>query len=262
MGFKHGLEWRDIPTCLEDEMKEVEILLEELVRNGYNGTIGIITPFREIANNLATRLNRFAGYLEKFDIKNDVNTANGFQGGERDLIIFVLAMTDELSKGQEWYAVSDENRYIYNVAASRARACLIIVGNRQRALNSSSDVLRKLAQPLRPAKKIFQSPWEKTLYDELVKSGLNPKPQYALAGRYLDLALEEYKLDIEVDGQAYHLNKFGERKQDDVYRDLTITSVGWRVIRFWVHELKDDMGGCITQIRMMISPKSDNKPVP
>jgi superfamily I DNA and/or RNA helicase/very-short-patch-repair endonuclease len=249
MGFKRGLEWRDISTSLEDEMKEVETLLECLVRNGYDGTIGIITPFREVANNLATRLNRFTGHLEKFDINNDVNTANGFQGGERDLIIFVLALTDELSKGQEWYALADENKYIYNVAASRARACLIIVGNRQRALNYPSDVLRKLAQPLRPAKEMFQSPWEKKLYNELVKVGLNPKPQRALAGRYLDLALDEYTLDIEVDGQAYHLNKYGERKQDDVYRDLTITSCGWRVIRFWVNELKDDMDGCIAKIR-------------
>jgi very-short-patch-repair endonuclease len=249
MGFKRGLEWREISTCLEDEMKEVETLLEGLVNNGYDGTIGIITPFRDVANKLATRLNRFTGRLEKFDINNDVNTANGFQGGERDLIIFVLAMTDELSEGQDWYALDEKNKYIYNVAASRARACLIIVGNRQRALNSSSGVLRKLAQPLRPAKKLFQSPWEKKLYDELVKVGLQPKPQYALAGRYLDLAFDEKKLDIEVDGQAYHLNKFGERKQDDVYRDLTITSCGWRVMRFWVNELQEDMDGCIAKIR-------------
>lgn len=254
MGFNYGLEWRDISTSLADEIKEVEMILEDLVRNSYEGTIGIITPFREVANNMATRLNRFVGRLEGFDIKNDVNTANGFQGGERDLIIFVLALTNELSKGQEWYAESDENKYIYNVAASRARACLIIVGNRQRALNSSSEVLRKLAQPLRPARNIFQSPWEKILYDELIKNGWKPIPQYPLAGRYLDLALEECKLDIEVDGQAYHLNKYGERKQDDVYRDLTITSCGWKVIRFWVNELKDDIEECIAQIRRNMSP--------
>jgi len=249
MGFNYGLEWRDISTSLADEMKEVETILEDLVRNSYCGTIGIITPFREVANILTTRLNRFDGRLEEFDIKNDVNTATGFQGGERDLIIFVLALTDELSRGQEWFAESEENRFIYNVAASRARACLIIVGNRQRALNSSSEVLRKLAHPLRPARNIFQSPWEKILYDELIKNGWKPIPQYPLAGRYLDLALEECKLDIEVDGQAYHLNKYGERKQDDVYRDLTITSCGWKVIRFWVNELKDDMAGCISNIK-------------
>jgi len=252
MGFVYGVEWKDIVSSLEGEMKEVENILQNLANNKYDGTIGVISPFRKVANDLSTRLSRFTGRLQMFDVKNDVSTANGFQGGERDLIIFVLAITDELSKGQEWYFESEENKYIYNVAASRARACLIIVGNRQRALTSSSDVLRKLASPVRPPKQTFQSPWEKKLHDELVTTGLNPIPQYPLAGRYLDLALEEHKLDIEVDGQAWHLNKYGERKQDDFYRDLTVTSCGWRVIRFWVYELQEDMCGCIKKIKNMI----------
>lgn len=258
MGYQRGIVWYDISTCVADEIKTVENIFEDLIHNAYRGTVGVISPFREVANKLAACLTRYQGRFPSFDVNTDVNTANGFQGGERDLIIFVLAITDELTKGQEWYAISEENRYIYNVAASRARACLIVVGNREKALNSESGALRKLAQPLRPAREIFQSPWEKVLYDELVKNGYKPVAQHPLAGRYLDLALVEHAIDIEVDGQAWHLNKYGERKQDDIYRDLTITSCGWQVKRFWVHELRDDMEKCLKEIAEAVKNRNQS----
>ena len=263
MGYKHAVEWIDIVNSLAAEKEAVIKTVKELFDNDYPGTIGVITPFRNYANDL-----REALYCELCEDENYseekllVNTANAFQGGERDVIIFTLGYNDELTKGKLWYAESSENRYIYNVAVSRARACLIIVGDRQRCARSSSYVLRQLAEmprdnSERKVKKLFESPWEKKFYDALLEVGIETKPQYPVMGRRLDLAYIEdnLKIDIEIDGVHYHTDSTGNRKMDDIYRDLQVGAVGWLVMRFWVYELRDNMEECVSKIRDCIEKK-------
>jgi superfamily I DNA and/or RNA helicase len=252
MGFKRALEWRSVDDSVDEEVEEVKKLLLELQSNGYDGTVGVISPFRKLADRLKQELCSFHALL---DLEKDVNTANGFQGGERDLIIFVLGITSKLSHGEDWYAVATENRYIYNVAVSRARACLIIVGDRERAKQSTSSALKNLAKDInqRPVRKLSQSPGEEMLYKALCAAGLKPVQQYPLAGRYLDMALVDEKIDIEVDGEAYHLNMYGERKQDDIFRDLQVQSNGWCVCRFWFWEVRDNLEECIAKIQNRIN---------
>ena len=247
MGFKRAVVWRDVRESLEGELAEVKGLMADLKRNKYEGTVGVISPFRSVADRLKTDLNDFHPML---DAAQDVNTANGFQGGERDLIIFVMGLTGNTSKGERWYVEAAENQYIFNVAVSRARACLIVVGDREQALTSQSGALRKLAdiENRRPAT-LSQSPGEELLFRALCAAGFSPQQQYPLAGRYLDMALVNEKIDIEVDGAAYHLNRYGERKQDDIYRDLQVQSNGWRVCRFWYREVRDDVAGCVAKVR-------------
>jgi superfamily I DNA and/or RNA helicase/very-short-patch-repair endonuclease len=253
-GFRAGRDWLDVRDSLEGEIKKAEKILEQLEQTNFDGTIGVITPFRKLADNLRTRLNRFEGRLSGFESQY-VNTVNAFQGGERDLIIFILALNSETERGQEWYATAGENRYIYNVAASRAKACLLIVGDRERARQSSASALRKLAEPPRPRRQKSQSPVEEKLYTALLAAGFakeNLVQQYPLAGRYLDIALVAEKIDIEVDGEAFHLNTHGERKPDDVFRDIQIAAAGWRVCRLWAKEVQSDLANCIVQVREFI----------
>ena len=268
----HAISWVDVPNSQPGEVEAVIRTMKDLAANHYPGTIGIITPFRQYAEELKETLypllSRWPGKAGEDSVL--ISTANGFQGGERDLIIFVLGYNDELSKGKLWYAESQENRYIYNVAVSRARACLIIIGDRTRCRNSSVSVLNKLAQLPRPARqdsteKRFESPWEEKLYNSLLDAGIETHPQYPLAGRRLDLALiqGELKIDIEVDGVHYHTDSDGERKMDDIYRDLQVGAMGWIVQRFWVYELRDDMPSCVEAIQRLVREKtavsSENK---
>lgn len=248
MGFQRALEWRNITDSQSEEVKSVISLFNDLQINGYSGTIGIISPLRKVVEKLKQCLHPFQ--TDIFNIEKDINTANGFQGGERDLIIFVLGYTSALTIGEEWYITAPENRYIYNVAVSRARACLIVVGDRTRASKSQASALRNLAKDtsMRPAKQLSQSPGEEKLYRALCEAGLNPVQQYPLAGRYLDMALVDTKIDVEVDGEGYHLNKYGERKQDDIYRDIQVMANGWTVIRFWYREVRDDLDNCVKRV--------------
>lgn len=251
MGFKRATVWREVTDSLETEIKTVKQIITDLGQNNYKGTVGVISPFRKIADRLKQELHG----NPLLDVAQDVNTANGFQGGERDLVIFVLGLTSATTRGEDWYAVAPENNYIYNVAVSRARACLIVVGDKERAEQSASAPLRRLAGiEQRNARTLSQSPGEEKLCRALREAGYTPVQQYPLAGRYLDLALVDAKIDIEVDGAAYHLNHYGERKADDIYRDLQILSCGWRVIRFWHNEVMVDADGCVARVIGMIRP--------
>ncbi len=251
MGFQQALVWREVTDSLENEIVEVKSLFQDLQHNCYKGSIGVISPFRKVADRLKQELYNIE--LAEFNCNTDVHTANGFQGGERDLIVFVLGYTSDLKAGEDWYVIADENRYIYNVAVSRARACLVVVGDRNRVQRSSSSALRNLAKDinLRSPKRRSQSPGEEMLYRALCKAGLSPVQQYPLAGRFLDMALVDEKIDIEVDGEGFHLNRYGERKQDDIYRDLQITSMGWRVCRFWYREVRDQLDSCVEKVKTM-----------
>lgn len=261
MGYKRAVEWIDVKNSFEQEIEEVRQLISNLAKNKYSGTIGIVTPFKEHKELLQNKLFD----LSKNGLDIMINTANGFQGGERDVIIFMLGYNDHLTSGQFWYAESADNRYIYNVAVSRAKACLIIVGDKQRCAESSVSVLKKLAS-LPKNKTVmnnkhtgFESPWEEKFFQALKKAGINCEIQYPVMGRYLDLAVitDKVKIDIEVDGVRWHTNEEGNRKLDDIYRDLQIGGAGWVIKRFLVHELSDNMDKCVQEITTLLeSPTS------
>ncbi|TVR44129.1 MAG: DUF559 domain-containing protein [Planctomycetota bacterium] len=55
-------------------------------------------------------------------------------------------------------------------------------------------------------------------------------------------------LAIEIDGRAHHATGRGRRSDDDHWRDLTLTHHGWRVIRFWAHEIQENCAACLAQV--------------
>ena len=254
LGYKHAVEWIDVKNNLNAEFDSVLARIKDLIGIKYNGSVGIITPLKKHADVLQERTYEYSNKLNDFQ----VNTVNAFQGGERDLIIFALGYTNALSKGERWYIESTENRYIFNVATSRARACLLIVGDRQACLNSGVEVLHNLAlcpkeRPYTTDNNIkFESPVEEKLYHALLAAGIKTSPQFPLIGRRLDLALVNYKIDIEIDGKQWHLTPGGTRKLDDIYRDLQLQSVGWKVIRFWATDVINDIENCVKTIKESI----------
>ena len=56
-------------------------------------------------------------------------------------------------------------------------------------------------------------------------------------------------MNIEVDGEMYHRAWDGELIRRDQLRNLRLIELGWDVQRFWVYEVRDDLGGCVTRIQ-------------
>ncbi len=96
----------------------------------------------------------------------------------------------------------------------------------------------------------FEPPSEPRLHDALRSAGLDPVPQFPLAGRRLDLGIAkgEIRLDMKGDGDTYHRDPDGFRKLSDHWRDPVIRSLGWRVRRFRVYHLRDNMESCVERV--------------
>lgn len=265
-GMQPGIHWTDVAGKLEpgqtgvwcsDEIEAIRAELSRLAAGGYRGTVGVVTPFRQQMIRIKDALE--AGDTLPPDFMERVRflaaTAHGFQGDERDLILFSLCGGPDLPDGSKIFL--RENPNLFNVAVSRARAVLHVVGNRDWALACGVSFIEKLARRTLPKtgdamgamRELYQSPWEKVLADALRQAGITVVPQYPIAGRFLDLGiLSPRKIDVEVDGELFHRTAGGGRKDDDYWRDLQLQSLGWQVCRFWVYELREDLPRCVERV--------------
>jgi very-short-patch-repair endonuclease len=270
-GTKPGIYWTHVTGRLEpgptgawcaDEIEAIRRELQILAAEDYRGTVGVVTPFRQQMIRLKDALETGAELPREFmeRVRFLASTAHGFQGDERDLILFSLCAGPDLPDGPKIFL--RENPNLFNVAVSRARAVLHVFGNRDWALGCGIPFIEKLARrtlpseprPIGPQRELYQSPWEKVLAKALQEAGIDAIPQYPIAGRFLDLAtLNPRKIDIEVDGESVHRTAGGGRKDDDYWRDLQLQSLGWRVCRFWVYELRENLPGCIQKVVDLLS---------
>lgn len=255
-GFKPGLDWLDVqgrPTREDGgnvnhaEAEAVTRQISEMVRKrGFHGRIGVMSPFNAQVGLIMRKLNAALSEAERASVR--VATIDRFQGGEADVVLFSLVV----GPGPGAYGLSfyqREQRRL-NVAISRARALCVVVGDRNfiRGCRVASLVRLEAAAGRLPRRRDgFDSDWERRVDAALRRRGLNPFPQYPVGSRSLDFALdpEGAKLDLEIDGVRWHTDQDGNRKIADTLRDRELIARGWRVRRFWVHELAADLEKCI-----------------
>lgn len=263
-GQSAGIHWTDIQGSIQAAATgchapaEVDAILaylrRVLIEQDYRGTIGIVTPFREQAKRLSDRIIEALPPERVARSQLGAFTAHQFQGDARDLILLSLCLGPDMPTGSRSFLAESEN--LMNVAVSRARAVCHVFGNRNEARRSGIKYLVELSAVLdrtrEPAAKatLFESPWEERLYHALKQRGLDPIPQFPIAGRRLDLAIlrGNIKLDVEVDGDRYHRDPSGRRKSSDLWRDHQLRSLGWHVKRYWVYQLRENLDGCLDDI--------------
>lgn len=285
-GEKPGIRWIDIKgetkrpssgsAYNQEEAKAVVSELKRLISMGYTGSIGVTTPFRKQADEIKSILEKYEPSLYEELLKKHefiADTVHKFQGDERDLMIFSTVVTRTAPSSTLGFLSSTGN--LFNVAITRARAILVVVGDYSYCgrcevsyLKSFSEYCGKLnltrndrAEPtidnlgreypwVNNPKQV--SDWEKVLYSALYDAGIKTIPQYSADKYKLDLAIilkNGRKLDIEVDGELYHRHWNGEICYKDQLRNQRMFELGWDVKRFWVYQIRDDMPWCINQIK-------------
>ena len=240
---RHGNVNRAEVTRIFENLKEL------LIKQQFDGTIGIITPFRAQVLALEQSVMASKDVFEKADLR--IATVDGFQGQDRDLILFSPVVHAESPTSAITFIQRDWRRL--NVAVSRARAVCHIFGDLEFAKSGKIRSLATLAARATESRgpsggeTVFDSKWERTVYHALRERGLDPVPQYEIAGRRLDFALfsGSVQLDLEIDGRRWHQDIDGNRKADDIWRDQQIKALGWRVRRFWVDELSRNLEECL-----------------
>ena len=105
-------------------------------------SIGIITPYRAQIAQIRQQL-----MIENIDVDNlTIDTVERYQGGARDIILISLC-TNNLSQLDSLVSLSEEgvDRKL-NVALTRARKHLVILGNRQLLMSNTiyGDLIKSI----------------------------------------------------------------------------------------------------------------------
>lgn len=284
-GEKPGIRWIDISgktirpnsgsAFNAEEVEQIVKELRRLVQAGYKGSIGVTTPFHLQAERITQALQRDSSLLSELVRNHEflADTVHKFQGDERDLMIFSCVVTDSAPAGTIGFLSSTGN--LFNVAITRARSTLVVIGDYKYCSGCNIQYLRQFANYYSQLEKgagkkpetgtsrltreypdvsnpSLVSEWEKNLYTKLFDAGIKTEPQHP-ADRYsLDLAIirpDGRKLDIEVDGEMYHRSWSGELCYRDQLRNQRLFELGWDVMRFWVFQIRDDMDWCIQQVQ-------------
>lgn len=216
--------------CPQEVAKTIE-LLRTLAQESYHGTIGVIAPYRAHVDELNAQLRAEPEFAH---LKLEIDTVHRFQGKECDTIIYNLCLSPS---SQNEFAT---DLHIINVALSRARDYLFVLGNPSAllmrshipylaALQSKEELLDQgaSAQALMLAQAHlasyakrsarFDTIWEHMLY-KAIKRNMDQDPYFAKVkvGFYtqlpmlhyrLDLALvyQDIGLDIECDGSQHYV---------------------------------------------------------
>ncbi|XP_061348075.1 helicase sen1-like [Gastrolobium bilobum] len=110
---------------------------KEFVRTRKKTSIGIISPYKAQVYEIQEKVKQYCSVSDpNFSIS--VRSVDGFQGGEEDIIIISLVRSN--GRGKVGF-LSDRRRA--NVALTRARYCLWIIGNAA-TLRNSDSVWRKV----------------------------------------------------------------------------------------------------------------------
>jgi very-short-patch-repair endonuclease len=254
--------------------EEASAIVDELERivleQEYRGTVGVVTPFRDQASRIRDHVKHHGDLASLAPHTNLlVDTVHKFQGDERDVMLFSPVVGKGMSDGSLYFL--RKNGYLFNVAITRARSSLVVVGDRSAARSSDIDYLEEFAEyvqslengeegghgtkdfgPEYPDQDVSHpvSEWEKILYRALYQEGIQPIPQKEVDQYTLDLALMNgtRKLDIEVDGERYHRDWDGELQRRDQLRTQRLVEMGWDVVRFWVYEVRDDLDRCVERV--------------
>lgn len=261
--YRPGLAWEDVcghATRNEDgtinplEGERVIALLKRIAEDpDFDGSVGVISPFNAQVAELQRVAQQSLSDAERGRLSLRISTIDKFQGGEADVILFSLVLAASAPRSS-WTFLRRERRRL-NVAVSRARALCVIVGDLAYAKSCGIPHIQFLAGRASgpwapPQPRTFESSWERRLDAAMRARGLEPFPQFPVGTRYLDFALDPrgVKLDVEVDGRRWHTDAAGNRKTADQLRDAEMRSRGWKVLRFWVHQLAEDMEGCLDRI--------------
>lgn len=238
-----------------------------LIDERFEGTVGVVTPFRRMANALQEKIESSGVHhsiLESCKFRAD--TAHKFQGDERDIIFYAPCFHPNMPNRHKWFLSSQKN--VFNVALSRARSAFVVVGSKEGLRTCEIDYLEDFvgySEELdnstvnrRNLDSVPRGHWEPIFEKRLLDAGLPIKSQVPLGPYYLDFALvkDERQLDIEVDGEQFHKNESGMRCQKDIDRNIYVKSQGWSVMRFWVYQLRDDIDGCVKQVEQWWTEKN------
>jgi len=260
-------EIRAITNAVEDEDKinrqEAESLVRDLIRlmedPRYEGlSFGVLSLFHEqaacIQNLLYSMLEEHPALLSREAPEPLIaSTVDGFQGDERDVILYSFRYAPNSSPNI--FTIQRDDRRI-NVAFSRPRKKVICYISHaldrfpRGLVRSYLEYVRNPAIETSPGLKPFDSPFEEEVCKKLQARTLRVDPQYPACGFSIDLVVTDdvgRRIAVECDGQ-FHYDDAGELRIEDLQRQEILERAKWHVVRVPSRRYWRDPDACIDEV--------------
>jgi very-short-patch-repair endonuclease len=242
----------------------------------YSASFGIICLFEEqmrLVSDLAAEQ-----IAEEERISHNVVVVNpdGFQGDERDVILYSLSFDANGMQQPALSARQAERAHIQgmlNVAFTRARDEIHIfhtapvekfgMASGQGAIKDWLEhctAVEKTAPTLQSNEVMrAQSEFEAQVIQALSAHGVKTIAQYPSCGYFIDVVAETEggRLAIECDGEIWHHDEHGELKLEDVQRQEILERAGWTVIRVPYRGWQADAQGQLHRILSTLAGNPD-----
>ncbi len=235
-------------------------------KKGKKLSVGLLSPFRNQASLLQSKMyeafEEDPSKIKEYDII--ASTVDGFQGDERDVILYSFRYAPNSKPGSiiALQRESDEHSLgRINVAFSRPRRkaiCFISVPKEKFPSGLIRDYLDHAAIEFsRPTTRLgnpnerekCQSDFERHIFDDLTKEGLQIYSQAPCDGFFIDFVVvnhEGKRMAVECDGDFHYED--GELREEDYQRQDIIERYGWFVYRIPSRRYYADPRGTITHL--------------
>lgn len=262
-GWPRGIQWipvegpvlrgEDNTSCYApDEVRMVvQVVRKLLLEDGYQGTVGVVTPFAYQGRVIQATVQRSlpAEVLQRANFV--AATAHAFQGGERDVMIMSLCSGEQMPQGCRRFL--NDQPSIFNVAISRAKALLIVVGNKTWAKHSGIHFIEGLTEDWQNAPDLKLGTADALyarLEEQLLAQGLPVQRERKDHGRFVSLAIEDpqnptpVKIAVMVSGPT--TVPFQPRPW--YWLDADLVRYGWQIVRLWPFEVEENLDDSVDRI--------------
>ena len=248
---------RNMPE-VEAVIKRIhELILEDEGNEDYPVSIGVVSPFRGQVDLISKALRQVLTETTIRRHQIEVGTAHTFQGDERDVIIFSLAVADN-SFAQSLTFLQKPN--LFNVAITRARKKLITFLSRDPKslpqgllkdyIEYTQNYINSAKEDEFSTKNKFKNAFEQAIAQAFIMEGFEVKAGFEAAGVYPDLLIKDElgnELIIEIDGVED--NK--KSKISDIKKQTILQRAGYKVCRISYREWEHSAQACIDRIKQV-----------
>jgi len=225
-----GRSWRN-----QEEVDLAAQIVESVADEGLS--VAVVTPFAAQASAIQQLVENKIGHEALGGIDFTSGTAHRLQGDERDIVIFSCCVAPGISSATARWVEKERN--LINVAVSRARQRLIIIGHPSigeldcPTLASLREFAKNIGADGGSVGHRADSEAENRLLDAMLTADLSVLAKVNVDGFELDFAIinDKYKLNIEVDGD-HHFDAARQQRRQDIVRDQILSRSGWEVLRY------------------------------
>lgn len=249
---------RNMPE-VEAVVKRIhELILQDEGNEDNPVSIGVVSPFRGQVDLIGKALRQV---LTESTIRRhqiEVGTAHTFQGDERDVMIFSLAVADN-SFAQSLTFLQKPN--LFNVASTRARKKLITFLSRDPKslpagllkdyIEYTQNYIESAKEDEFSSKNKFKNSFEQTVAQALIMEGLEVKAGFEAAGVYPDIMVKDEfnnEVIVEIDGVEDNLKS----NTKDIKKQTILERAGYKVVRMSFREWEHSSQACIDRVKQIL----------